>query len=521
MQLNESGERDERSSKRVLVVAKGFDVSVPEGCTLRKRVLRLESKLRDHFSSCGKIKSVCIPHAYHSCTIKRYAYIDIWGIDAEEKALQLNGTEMDGHKLVVTPPLRPMKRARRRALKNDRSARSDTMIVEGYDTSVPRKIMKSALHKHFSSCGEVLEVDLYPNLNAPDSDLKFVASSSTSSYAYVDIYGEGAEEKALQLSGSDMGGFKLVVEEAFRPKPPEAGGRSPLREVWLPSSYSEYMASMNKSQENQEDSKQTMQLNERDGRSRKRVVVVAKGYDVSVPEGCTLRERVLRVESMLRDHFSSCGKIKSVCIPHASYGSTLKRHAYIDIWGIDAEEKALQLNGTEMDGHKLVVTPPLRPMKRARLRALKTGRYCRSEAMIVKGYDTSFPRKMMKIALVKHFSSCGEVLDVDFPNKNFPISDPKYACVFIYGEGAKEKALQLSGSDMGGCKLVVEEAFCPKLGDRDPCPDSPWTFLGRDTCPGSDWTSSCSEYKDPNTNKRKENPDPNSENEKKRQKTSN
>ncbi|CAA7044277.1 unnamed protein product [Microthlaspi erraticum] len=473
MQLNEANERDGRSRKRVFVVAKGFDVSVPEGFTLRERVLRLESMLRDHFSSCGKVKSVCIPDVRRSFSIKRYAYIDIWGKGAEEKALKLSGREMDGHKLVVTLPLLHMKKTRRRALKTDRYRRSEIMIVRGYDTSLhPRKIMKSALRKHFSSYGEVLEVDLFPNKKSPNSNLK---------YAYVSIYGEGAKEKALQLSGSDMGGFKLVVEDPYLLKQPEAGGRSSSPDrVWAPS-YS------------------------------------AKGFDATVPECCTVLKHVFHLESKLRNHFSSCGKVKSVCIPHAYYSSTIKSHAYIDIWGKGSEEKALQLSGSEMDGHKLVVTLPLRPMTRARRRALKQERSSRSESMIVWGYDTSLPRKIIKRALGKHFSSCGEVLEVDLrPNQAYP-KDRNHAYVSIYGEGAKEKALQLGGRVMGGFELEVE-----KLGPIPRQPgDKPRDNVVVWSPPYSEFMARRNKRKEErNSNKRKENPNPHSNEQKKKRKTS-
>jgi hypothetical protein len=160
----------------------------------------LESKLKDHFSSCGKIKSVCIPPPYYSSAIKSHAYIEILGECAKENALHLSGIEMDGHKLVVTAPLLPLERTLREDLKSAKSHRS------------VRKIIKRALGKHFSSCGEVLEVDLlYPRNRKPDN----------TDCAGVSIYGEGAKEKALQLGGSDMGGFKLVVEDPFLLNQPE------------------------------------------------------------------------------------------------------------------------------------------------------------------------------------------------------------------------------------------------------------------------------------------------------------
>ncbi|CAA7044278.1 unnamed protein product [Microthlaspi erraticum] len=224
--------------------AKGFDVSVPENCMVREHVLCLEGMLRDHFSSCGKIKSVCIPHAYDDSTIKRCAYIEISGKGSEEEALKLSGSEMDGQKLVVTRPSRPMKKARRKSLKSDRYGRSKSVIVRGYDSSLPRKIIKSALGKHFSSCGEVLEVALLPNQSYP-KEPEFVASSCQ--YAYVSIYGKCAKDKALELTGSDMGGFKLVVEKSGCHK--RQAGDKPLRILGCPPP-SKYFTKTLKTKEN-------------------------------------------------------------------------------------------------------------------------------------------------------------------------------------------------------------------------------------------------------------------------------
>jgi RNA recognition motif-containing protein len=208
--------------ERILIVVKGFDVSVPKGWTLGERVLRVESMLRNHFSSCGKIKSVCIPHVFRFSTMTRHAYIEILGENAKEKALKLRRSEMDGmkgHKLAVSLPLPPMRTIRREEMLNDQFFRCETMLVTGYDTSLPPNSVKSALRKHFSLCGEVIKVELEPEKQIPYSRFasEFVASSSGlgDRFAYVSIYGEGAKAKALQLCGSDMGGCKLVVEKSF------------------------------------------------------------------------------------------------------------------------------------------------------------------------------------------------------------------------------------------------------------------------------------------------------------------
>ncbi|KAF2569675.1 hypothetical protein F2Q68_00027714 [Brassica cretica] len=66
----------------------------------------------------------------------------------------------------------------------------------------------------------------------------------------------------------------------------------------------------------------------------------------------------------------------------------------------------------------------------------------------VEGYEfNKDTENEIRIQLVNHFKSCGYVSRVDFPPE--PLLDSR-AFVTIFGDGAKEKALQLNGSDMGG-----------------------------------------------------------------------
>ncbi|CAA7044319.1 unnamed protein product [Microthlaspi erraticum] len=116
--------------------------------------------------------------------------------------------------------------------------RFDLMAVKGYDRSLSRKSIKRALREKFSSCGEVSQVELYAHKRNRES-----------AFACFFISGQGAKEKALQLNGSDMGGFKLVVEYAYRSKPHRRRdipiGLPPLRERlsdpnWREKYYSRY-----------------------------------------------------------------------------------------------------------------------------------------------------------------------------------------------------------------------------------------------------------------------------------------
>ncbi|XP_056846904.1 nucleolin 1-like [Raphanus sativus] len=82
----------------------------------------------------------------------------------------------------------------------------------------------------------------------------------------------------------------------------------------------------------------------------------------------------------------------------------------------------------------------------------------------VKGYNTDLPHDDVVNALRKHFSSCGEITDVYIsvlPNNTLH----SFGFVYFLGEGAVDKALQLSGRDMGGWNVIADPHPFPKDAD--------------------------------------------------------
>ncbi|KFK42403.1 hypothetical protein AALP_AA2G252200 [Arabis alpina] len=110
--------------------------------------------------------------------------------------------------------------------------------VTGFD---PDEDVESALREHFASCGNITDL--------------FIRQGSGVAYIY--FVGEGAVDKALQLNGSDLGGWK-VCAKAY-----------PFKDHWP-------------------------------------VLVSVKGYDPSLTDS--------EIEIAARDLFSSCGVVKKVCI---------------------------------------------------------------------------------------------------------------------------------------------------------------------------------------------------------------
>ncbi|EOA17758.1 hypothetical protein CARUB_v10006146mg, partial [Capsella rubella] len=72
-----------------------------------------------------------------------------------------------------------------------------------YDSSLPDDDIKKALKDHFGSCGAILRVDM----------------PGFFSFATVIIIGDDANDKGLELNGSEMGGRKLSVTVEPWPEP--------------------------------------------------------------------------------------------------------------------------------------------------------------------------------------------------------------------------------------------------------------------------------------------------------------
>ncbi|KAG7607970.1 RNA-binding domain superfamily [Arabidopsis suecica] len=179
LELNDS---DKQSSSTAICV-EGYDTS------LKEYPLRLA--LTKHFASCGEITQIYVPRDFKKKILKSVSFMWIKGEGAEDKALQLSGTDVGGWTVIVKP--KP---------KHEPPSPITTISVEGYDTSLQKYLLELILEKHFDSCGEIRHV--YVPTDYERGVLKSVG--------FLRIEGEVAEDKALQLSGTDVGGWTVLVK---------------------------------------------------------------------------------------------------------------------------------------------------------------------------------------------------------------------------------------------------------------------------------------------------------------------
>ncbi|WZY80169.1 hypothetical protein YC2023_026553 [Brassica napus] len=168
----------------------------------------------------------------------------------------------------------------------------------------------------------------------------------------------------------------------------------------------------------------------------------------------------------LTSHFSSCGRICNLDIPRDPITNVVNsKCSFFQLCGGEgAEEKALALDGTDMGGWN--VTVKVLPhddleFTTDQLAAMSISHFkkTRSEGVSVRGYDNSLPSNDIKSALTKHFASCGEITDVFVLKRR--------AIIYFFGWHAISKAVELSGSNVGGCGLVVKALPVPKTVPSD------------------------------------------------------
>ncbi|CAN6936013.1 unnamed protein product [Brassica oleracea] len=197
------------SKPRAIISVEGYDTCLPEE--------DIKRELTNHFNSCGEVFNVIVRKDPHSPNLDRRALVILLGDGAEEKALELNGTDIGGWNALVN--VEPEEEEDEEAelyessladeLYNDRRFWFG-VTVRGYNTFLPADEVESALIKHFSSCGEITHV--------------FVSTLDKKTNIY--FYQQEGEARALDLDGSDVRGFKIAVTGVatiFSNRPPPSG----------------------------------------------------------------------------------------------------------------------------------------------------------------------------------------------------------------------------------------------------------------------------------------------------------
>jgi len=181
-------------------------------------------QVKQFFQKAGEIIDIRVA-TFEDGSSKGFAHVEFATSEAAQKACGLNGSDLMGR------PVR-LNFAQERGAFTPGSGRdkpgqssSSTAFIRGFDSSLDEDQIRSSLLNHFSSCGGITRVSIP----------KDYETGASKGIAYMVFSNNGSLSKAVELSGSDLGGFSLFVDVA-KPKPdnrddtpsnrPRPGGRS-------------------------------------------------------------------------------------------------------------------------------------------------------------------------------------------------------------------------------------------------------------------------------------------------------
>ncbi|KAK1385425.1 Nucleolin 1 [Heracleum sosnowskyi] len=164
-----------------------------------------ESDVENFFKEAGEIAQIRLASDREG-KFKGFGHVEFATAEAAQEALKLNGGDFLGRQVKLD--LAREKGAYTPASGDDSHQKGgkpqgQTVFVRGFDTSDGEEQIRSALEKHFGSCGEIARVSIPQDR---EGGLKGMA--------YVEFKESNSTNKALKLNGSELGEGTLTVEEA-------------------------------------------------------------------------------------------------------------------------------------------------------------------------------------------------------------------------------------------------------------------------------------------------------------------
>ncbi|KAH0887042.1 hypothetical protein HID58_063138 [Brassica napus] len=288
------------------------------------------------------------------------------------------------------------------------------IMVKGYDTSLPADEVESVLRTHFSSCGEITHVYI----------------STPNNRANIYFSEEEGEALALGLHGSEVRGFRITTRRlaTVRSNPLLAPGQTRRIGYTAPAHLIEFAPEIRRKVMAFKRIKRTMKKVMAFKRMKRTLKTSLSLFYHLAPSKAQCMMTLLFVCVWML----SCGEVFRVIVPT---DFIVDRRAFVILLGHGAEEKALQLNGSDIGDWNALVK--------------HATNYCSLFGIAVLGYDTSLPEDEIESKLTANFSSCGKITHV--------FVCPLDECTNIYfsKEEGEASALDLNGSEVGGFKITT------------------------------------------------------------------
>ncbi|XP_057478414.1 nucleolin 2-like isoform X4 [Actinidia eriantha] len=145
-----------------------------------------------------------------------YGHVEFATAEAAQKALKLNGKDLLNRSVKLD--LAKERGSYTPFSGNERNsyqkAQGLTIFVRGFDKNGGEDQVRSALEEHFGTCGEMSRVSIP----------KDYETDEIKGFAYIDFTDSESLNKALELNGSELQGYPLMVDEA-KPRDRDGSGR--------------------------------------------------------------------------------------------------------------------------------------------------------------------------------------------------------------------------------------------------------------------------------------------------------
>ncbi|OVA05743.1 RNA recognition motif domain [Macleaya cordata] len=159
--------------------------------------------LEEFFKDAGEIIDIRFP-INKDGSFKGYGYVDFATEAAAQKAFEMNGQDVLG-RAVRLQLLHEMDSSTSHTGEMGGKGQGKIIFVRGFDRSVGIDQIKSTLEVHFGSCGEISRLSI-----PKDYD-----TGAPMGYAHIEFTDGGSLAKALELNGSKLGDYALIVKEAM------------------------------------------------------------------------------------------------------------------------------------------------------------------------------------------------------------------------------------------------------------------------------------------------------------------
>ncbi|GMP62937.1 hypothetical protein CsSME_00024846 [Camellia sinensis var. sinensis] len=169
-----------------------------------------QTDVEDFFKDAGEIVQIRFALDYEGA-FKGYGHVEFATVAAAQKALKLDGQDLLGRRVRLDlakerGSYTSNSGMERNSYQKSGRAPGQTIFIRGFDKSSGEDQVRSALEEHFASCGGISRVTIPKNYVG--DELKGIA--------YIDFKDSDSFNKALELNGSELGGYTLMVEEAKR-----------------------------------------------------------------------------------------------------------------------------------------------------------------------------------------------------------------------------------------------------------------------------------------------------------------